>query len=69
MRTWLKDIRESQHISQLEIAEQANISQPSYSNIEMGRRNPSVEAAKKIADVLGFPWTRFYEEDAAADSA
>ena len=63
MRTWLKDIREAQHMSQLEISERADITQPSYSNIESGKRNPSVEAAKKIASILGFPWTRFYEED------
>jgi transcriptional regulator with XRE-family HTH domain len=45
------------------------ITQPSYSNIEMGKRNPSVDAAKKIANVLGFPWARFYEDDPSADSA
>ena len=63
MREWLKDIREERHMSQLEISERVNITQPSYSNIEAGRRNPSIEAAKKIADVLGFPWTRFFDDE------
>ena len=62
MRTWLKDIREEQHMSQQEISERAEIAQPSYSNIELGKRNPSVDAAKKIASILNFPWTRFYDE-------
>ena len=69
MRVWLKDIREAQHMSQAELAERVQITQPSYSNIEMGKRNPSVDAAKKIANVLGFPWARFYEDDPSADSA
>lgn len=63
MREWLKDIRESQHLSQAEISKQVNVTQPTYSNIEIGKRNPSVEAAKRIADVLGFPWTRFFEDE------
>ena len=69
MREWLKDIREARHMSQLEISERVNITQPSYSNIEAGRRNPSIEAAKRIAEVLDFPWTRFYDDEQTADSA
>ena len=34
-----------------------------YSFIELGERRPSVEVAKKIASVMGFNWTRFYEDD------
>jgi len=30
--------------------------------IENGNANPSVKVAKKIAAVLGFDWTRFYDE-------
>lgn len=33
------------------------------SKIELGERRPSVEVAKKIAAVLGFDWTRFYEDE------
>lgn len=66
MRIWLKDIRDSRHMSQAEVAECAKITQPAYSNIELGKRNPSIDAAKKIAEVLGFPWTRFYDEEISA---
>lgn len=62
MRDWLIAIREEFGYSQKRIAELANISQPSYCNIEKGERNPTVETAKKIAKSLSFDWTRFYED-------
>lgn len=61
MREWLKDMRLNQHMTQAEVARQVNISQPSYWAIEQGKRNPSRTNAKKIAAVLGFDWTKFYE--------
>lgn len=64
-RSWLKDIREEARLSQKYVSEQVGIAQPSYFNIEMGKRNPSVSVAKKIAAVLGFDWTRFYDEPGA----
>lgn len=63
LRDWLIAIREGNGYSQKRIAELANISQPSYCNIEKGERNPTVETAKKIAEALGFDWTRFYDHD------
>lgn len=45
------------------------ISRAGYANIENGKRLPSVPVAKKIAAVLGFDWTRFYEEDGAGQSS
>jgi len=30
-----------------------------------GKANPSVDVAKRIADVLGFDWTLFFEDDEA----
>lgn len=61
MRTWLVAIREKQNMSQAEIARRVGISQPSMCAIEKGYNTPRPETAKKIADILGFPWTRFYE--------
>jgi len=61
MRKWLVDIRGEQ--SQQEVAAKAGISQNFYSWIEKGERTPSVKTAKKIAAVLGFDWTRFFEEN------
>lgn len=62
MRKWLIDMRDAAGLSQKTVAERVGVSQPSYCNIENGERRPSVETAKAIATVLGFDWTRFYDE-------
>ena len=61
MRKWLIDIRNGR--TQAQIAKAAGITQQMYSFIELGERRPSVEVAKKIAAVLGFDWTLFYQDD------
>lgn len=58
--TWLKDIRKEKQMTQAKVAEEAHISQGSYSNIERGNKKPCVETAQAIAKVLGFDWTEFY---------
>ena len=63
MRTWLKDIRAKNELTQQEVANAANVDVTMISKIELGDRRPSVEVAKKIAAVLGFKWTRFYEDE------
>ena len=59
----LETLRKAAGKSQAEVAEDIGISRAAYSNIENGKRRPSVEVAKRIATVLGFDWTRFYEEE------
>ena len=59
MRYWLVQARGD--MSQSKLAELAGIKQNTYSNIESGKRNPSVKVAKSIASVLGFNWTKFFE--------
>lgn len=59
---WLRDLRTEAGMTQDEVAAKACISRGSYANIENGERRPSVEVAKRIAAVLGFEWTRFFEE-------
>ena len=61
MRKWLIELRKGR--SQAQVAEAAGITQQMYSAVELGVRRPSVEVAKKIASVLGFNWTRFYEDE------
>lgn len=68
-RSWLLAIREEKNVSQKYVSEQVGIAQPSYFNIEAGKRRPSVPVAKKIAAVLGFDWTRFYEEDGTGEDS
>lgn len=62
MRTWLKAIRKEKGLSQKEVAMAVDIAQSSYAGIELGKRNPRVETAKKIAELLGFDWTCFFDE-------
>lgn len=59
---WLKMMRIEAKMTQEEVAKLADVTQPSYANIEAGRRTPAVPTAKKIAAALGFAWQRFYED-------
>ena len=65
MRKWLRDKRKESGITQSKISSICKIAQPFYSDIEKGKRRPSPEVAKKIADALGFSWTKFFEEESA----
>ncbi|MBW7651340.1 MULTISPECIES: helix-turn-helix transcriptional regulator [unclassified Anoxybacillus] len=62
MREWLKNKRLSKELTQKEIAKLVGISRSTYAMIEKGERNPSVSVAKRIADVLKFDWTIFFED-------
>jgi putative transcriptional regulator len=61
LRKWLLDLRKGR--TQAEIAEAVGISQQMYSAIERGERWPSVKVAKRLAAVLGFDWTRLYDDN------
>ncbi|CAK7069536.1 helix-turn-helix transcriptional regulator [Tissierella sp.] len=63
MRIWLSNIRQQQEKTHEDVATGCNITRQFYSMIENGERTPSVSTAKKIASVLDFDWTRFYEEE------
>lgn len=49
--------------TQQSVADAVGMSQSGYASIETGARRPSVDTAKRIAAVLGFQWTRFFEEE------
>ena len=61
MRKWLIELRKG--YTQTQIAEAVGITQQMYSAVELGVRRPSVDVAKKIAAVMGFKWTRFFEDE------
>lgn len=61
----LKELRKDKNLSQQQVADSSKISRAAYSNIENGVRKPSVDTAKKIADVLDFDWTEFYKNSQA----
>jgi len=62
---WLKELRETKGLSQKETAKKAGISQQYYNFIENEKRgNPlNPDIAKKIAAVLDFDWTQFYNDE------
>ena len=64
-RKWLTEIRKQNKLSQEEMAGKIGISQTYYGQIEIGTKGKplNVNVAKKIAEVLGFEWTKFYEEN------
>ena len=59
----LKEIRKKANMTSKETAQKSGISYQHYNFIENGVRRPSVKVAKRIAEVLGFEWTRFYEDE------
>ena len=63
-REWLNAIREKHRMTQENVAEKSGISRVYYTRIENGDYNVPVDTAKKIAEALGFNWTKFYEEEA-----
>lgn len=62
VREWLIDLRGQKGMTQGAVAAAAGIAQPSYYEIEKGLSRPKPDTAKKLGEVLGFDWTRFYEE-------
>ncbi len=67
MRHWLVEIREKSGLSQYGVARLTGLSQSYYAGIEVGVRGNKlpVNTAKRIADALGFPWQKFYDESAS----
>ncbi|MCL5780887.1 MAG: helix-turn-helix transcriptional regulator [Firmicutes bacterium] len=61
MREWLKMIRKQLKITHDDVAKAAEIERAYYTMIENGTRNPSVDVAKRIATVMGFDWTLFFD--------
>ena len=61
---WLVEIRGKR--SQQSVADEIGMSQSGYASIETGARTPSVPTAKRIAAVMGFDWTRFFEDEKGA---
>ena len=64
MRTWLVSKRKERNESQYQTAAAIGIAQSTYASFECGARNPSVAMAKRIAGVMGFDWTLFFEAGA-----
>lgn len=62
MREWLISLRKSKMMTQSGIADQVGISRAYYTQLELSQRSPSIRVAKRLADALGFDWTRFFDD-------
>jgi transcriptional regulator with XRE-family HTH domain len=56
-------LRKKAGLKQKEVANAVGIAISTYSSIETGKRKPSVKAAKRLGNYLGFDWQIFFEED------
>ncbi|NLP27156.1 MAG: helix-turn-helix transcriptional regulator [Clostridiales bacterium] len=64
MRSSLRVARLARKMTQAQVAEMARIDRASYTHIERGTRNPSMEVAQSIARVLGQTVDElFFDED------
>lgn len=60
--SWLASIRNDKKLTHEAVAGLARIERSYYTKIENGLI-PSVKVAKRIARVLGFDWTNFFNQD------
>ena len=56
---FVKHIRESDEITQVELAKRLNVSKQFVNSVESRKANVSIEMAKKIADSLDYPYHLF----------
>ena len=68
-RIWFKRTRKEKGFTQEELAAKIGVTRQHIGLIENGVVAPSVEVAKKIAAVLDFNWTKFFEEVSEEDKS
>ncbi|MPW26431.1 helix-turn-helix domain-containing protein [Alkalibaculum sp. M08DMB] len=59
----LSILRTKKEITQEQLSNIVGCSEIYIRKIEAGERLPSVKLAKKIASVLEFDWTKFFDDD------
>lgn len=57
----LKKLRENQNLTQEQLAAAIGKTRTLITAIETGQTNPSVDTAKKLAELLKFDWVLFFE--------
>ncbi|PAQ15097.1 transcriptional regulator [Bacillaceae bacterium SAOS 7] len=62
-RKWLKDRRLNKKLTQDEVSKKALISRSFYTHLENGNKNPSVDVAKRLGQILSFDWTIFFAHE------
>ena len=64
----IRNLRESRHLSQLEMSRRSGISQATISAVEVGSRQPSMEMLEKFANFFGVPKSTLVGDDQPAES-
>jgi len=62
MRNWLTEKRVGYGMTKTTLADLAGVHVSAIGKYEQGLRTPRMATARRIAVVLAFDWTRFYEE-------
>lgn len=60
MENILEQKRKERGLTQQDMADKIGVSRQYYNELENKKRQPSVTAAKKIAQILGLEWTIFF---------
>ena len=59
----LRTLRKSKRISIYRLSQETGISQNHISDLETGKRNPSVETLKRLVEPLGISLSELFNED------
>lgn len=59
----IKEYRLQQGLTQPQLAVKSGVTGSFISQIEAGKKKPSIEQAQKFGKVLGVPWYSLYETD------
>lgn len=59
----LRKLRESRSLTQIGLAEKANVSRSVIARFETGRSGLSVKSLKRIAEVIGCSWEDILRDD------
>ncbi len=61
-RHWLIQARHDKGITHSQLAKELEVTPQAVFYWESGQRTPNPKLAQKLARILGFKWTKFYEE-------
>lgn len=57
----LKELRRNKQVTQQQVADACGVRRETICMIEIGRNNPSVKLAKRLAAYFGIEWTIFFD--------
>jgi transcriptional regulator with XRE-family HTH domain len=58
---YLRKLRHNKKITMRQVADMVGVAESTICCYETGKRTPSIETAKKLAEVYKVRWTKFFE--------